>query len=136
MATLLERQKEKVAEYTSDEIDAVAIKALTRLFENWKIGNQDASELAGVSLRTWNRMKTGSWAGSLNRDQRYRASALVGLYKALHVYFGDDLADQWAILPNSGPLFDGRAPVEFMVAGALPAIMETRNYVDALRGGL
>ena len=65
-----------------------------------------------------------------------RASALVGLYKGLHLYFGADLADTWVSLPNRGPLFQGNSPVDFMTAGGLPAIMETRDYVDSVRGGL
>ena len=65
-----------------------------------------------------------------------RASALIGLYKGLHLYFGDELADRWVKLPNSGPLFEGLAPVDFMQQGGLPAIMNVREYIDAVRGGL
>ena len=28
------------------------------------------------------------------------------------------------------------SPIDYMKAGGLPAILETRDYVDALRGGL
>ena len=64
------------------------------------------------------------------------ASALIGLDKALHLNFGDALADRWPRLPNRGPLFGGLSPVEHMRDGGLPAILATRDYVDALRGGL
>ena len=46
------------------------------------------------------------------------------------------MADRWVGLRNRGPMFAGRAPLEAMVEGGLPVIMETRDYVDALRGGL
>lgn len=116
--------------------DAVAVKALTRVFRAWKLGGERSAKLAGVSGRTWARMQAGSWAGTLSQDQTLRASALVGLYKGLHLYFGPDLADTWVSLKNRGPLFGGSAPVDVMVAGGLPAIMDTRDYVDAIRGGL
>ena len=116
--------------------DGVAVKALARAFQAWRLSGAAAAELAGVSLRTWNRMKAGQWSGTLSRDQRLRASALVGLYKGLHLYFGDDLADAWPLMPNRGPLFGGRAPATVMAEGGLPAILDTRRYVDAARGGM
>lgn len=134
MATVLERPVETGA--VSDEaLDAVAVKALPRLFAAWELTNAQAARLANVGERTWSRMRSGEWAGSLDEDQRLRASGLVGLYKALHVYFSDALADQWPKLPNRGSVFRGQSPLEFMLAGGLPAILRVRNYVDALRGG-
>ena len=116
-------------------LDPVAVKALVRLFAAWRLRNPEAAELAGVSARTFERMKAGRWSGRLSRDQRQRASALVGIYKGLHLYFSEPLADEWPGLANSGPLFGGRRPVEVMIEGGLPAMVEVRDYVDALRGG-
>jgi hypothetical protein len=81
-------------------------------------------------------MKTGGWSGRLSRDQLLRASGVVGLYKALHLYFSDILADEWVRLPNAGPAFASRRPLDAMIDGGLPAILSTRDYVDALRGGV
>jgi hypothetical protein len=121
--------------YDAEQVFNVAAKAFVRIADAWGLNNAVASELIAVSPRTWARMKTGEWVGKLSRDQLLRVSALTGLYKALHLYFGDDLADRWVSLRNTGPLFVGNAPEEAMIAGGLPFIMETRNYVDALRGG-
>ena len=117
-------------------VESVAAKAYARLVTAWKLKNSDAAELIAVSPRTWSRMKSQEWSGRLSKDQLIRISAIVGLYKALHLYFGDELADKWVTLDNSGPVFAGRAPTEKMLDGGLPAIMETRDYVDALRGGV
>jgi uncharacterized protein (DUF2384 family) len=113
-----------------------AIKALSRVFKAWRVNGETAATLSGVSERTWTRMRSGAWSGSLNQDQRMRASALIGLYKGLHLYFGDPLADQWVKMPNRGPLFKGRSPLDHMQEGGLPAMMETREYIDAVRGGM
>lgn len=125
-----------LAAYSDDRVAGVATKAYTRVVTAWGLNNQIAAELIAVSPRTWGRMKTGEWAGRLSRDQLMRVSALTGLYKALHLYFSDALADRWVALRNTGPMFAGREPVEAMIEGGLPVIMETRNYVDALRGGV
>jgi len=120
----------------SAEVAAVATKAFARIAEAWQLRNEDAGRLLDVSGRTWNRMKTGTWSGRLSHDQLLRASGAVGLYKALHLYFGDTLADEWVRLPNAGPAFANRRPLDIMIDGGLPAILSTRDYVDALRGGV
>ena len=122
--------------YDDDRVAGVAAKAYARIAAAWSLTNKVAAELIAVSPRTWARMKAGNWAGRLNRDQLMRISAITGLYKALHLYFSDALADRWVALRNTGPMFGGRDPVDMMIDGGLPAIMDTRNYVDALRGGV
>lgn len=118
------------------KVVAVATKAFTRIAAAWSLKNDQAAELAGVSARTWARMKASEWTGDLSQDQTLRLSAIAGLYKGLHLYFSDGLADRWVQLINTGSPFVGKAPVEYMRDGGLPAILATRNYVDALRGGV
>lgn len=81
-------------------------------------------------------MKAGTWQGTLNQDQMIRASALIGLFKGLHLVFAEDMADRWPKLANRAPMFDRRSPVQAMIAGGIPRMLETRRYVDALRGDL
>jgi hypothetical protein len=121
---------------SQDRVDIVAIIALVRALKAWRANAQESATLVAVSERTWARMKSEDWNGELSQDQRLRASALIGLYKGLHLYFGDALADKWVKMPNQGPLFRGQSPMQYILAGALPAMMETREYVDAVRGGL
>jgi len=124
-----------VAHRDPQRVASVAAKAYARIAEIWQLDNAQASDLIDVSARTWARMKTGTWSGQLKRDQLIRISALTGLYKALHLYFSDELANRWVNLPNEGPLFRGSTPVAAMVEGGLPAQIDARAYVDALRGG-
>ncbi len=65
-----------------------------------------------------------------------RVSALIGVFKGLHLLFGDEMADRWPRLRNSGPLFGNLTPIEAMVQGGIPRMLDVRRYVDALRGGL
>ncbi len=102
----------------------------------WGLSNDQAAALVDVTDRTWARMKKPGWSGRLSQDQLLRLSAIIGLYKGLHLYFSDALADEWPQLDNDGPLFKGARPLDWMIAGGLPAIMAARDYVDALRGGV
>ena len=113
-----------------------AVKAVLRLVEAWEGGNADGAALLGVSESTWDRMKAGRWDGTLSQDQLTRASALIGVFKGLHLLFADSMADRWPRLPNRAPVFDRKSPIEAMIAGGIPRMLETRAYIDALRGGL
>lgn len=120
----------------NDRLDSVAVKAVVRIMDSWEIGNLQSANLVQESVRTWNRMRSGQWNGRLTQDQKLRISGIVGVYKGLHLYFNDKLADMWPGLANDGPLFRGRSPIDFMGEGGLVAILECRKYVDAIRGGL
>lgn len=113
-----------------------AVKAVIRLVDAWDANNAEGAALLGVSKSTWDRMKAGNWDEVLSQDQLTRASALIGMFKGLHLLFADDMADRWPKLPNRGPVFDRMPPVQAMIAGGIPRMLETRQYIDALRGGL
>ena len=113
-----------------------AVKAVLRLVAAWGGSNADGAALLGVSESSWDRMKASRWDGTLSQDQLTRASALIGIYKGLQLLFADSMADRWPRLPNRGPIFDRKSPVEAMVEGGIPRMLETRQYIDALRGGL
>lgn len=115
---------------------SVATKAAVRVADAWGLTATEAAELLAVSPRTFARMKAKEHSGELGKDQLMRVSALVGLYKGLHLYFSDELANRWPRMPNTGPVFAGQSPVSYMQAGGLPALIETRAYVDAIRGGM
>jgi hypothetical protein len=124
------------AEEDRQRLTAAAMKAVVRLAHRWGATNGQAAALIGVSESTWDRIKAGKWEGVLNQDQLTRASALIGLFKGLHVLFADSMADRWPGLANRGPVFDRRTPIDAMIEGGIPRMLETRQYIDALRGGL
>lgn len=113
-----------------------AVKAVLRLTGAWNTSNAEGAALLGVSESTWDRMKAGRWEGVLSQDQLTRASALIGIFKGLHLLFANDLADRWPRLENRAPVFDRRTPIRAMIEGGIPRMLETRQYIDALRGGL
>jgi uncharacterized protein (DUF2384 family) len=124
------------AEADRRRLTGAAAKAVARLVESWGATNAEAASLLGVSESTWDRIKAGRWDGTLSQDQLTRASALIGIFKGLHLLFADSMADRWPRLVNRGPLFDRRSPIQAMIDGGIPRMIETRQYIDALRGGL
>ena len=117
-------------------LSGTALKAFGRLAEAWSLSNAEAAALIGVSESTWDRMKRGRRAETLSQDQFTRVSALVGIFKGLHLLFVDEMADRWPRLANKGPLFENTSPIETMIEGGIPQMLEVRRYIDAVRGGL
>ena len=113
-----------------------ALAGLQSVAVAWRLSLQETADLLGVSASTRDRMQAGTWRQSLSQDQLTRVSAIVGVYKGLHLLFADDMADRWMRLRNSGPLFANLTPVEAMRERGIPGMIEIRRYIDALRGGL
>lgn len=114
----------------------IALNAFKTVADRWKLSGAESAALLGVSESTWDRIKRGDWKQPMSQDQLTRASAAVGLYKGLRLLFADDMAFRWPKLRNSGPVFQNRSPVDAMIEGGIPLMIEARRYVDAIRGGL
>ena len=117
-------------------LSSPAFAAYTLLVRLWNLTGDEAAALLAVSPSTWDRMKRNGVAAPLNQDQLTRISAMVGILKGLRLLFADDLAERWPKMPNKGRLFEGRSPVDAMIDGGIPRMLEIRRHVDALRGGL
>lgn len=127
----------QIAEKTRQtvQVNAVALKAYSRVADAWGLGVKEAALLADMSESTWKRARKPGFTGELTKDQLLRLSAVIGIYKSLELYFSDPLARSWFTRPNAGPLFGGGRPVDSAIDGGLPQILAIRTYLDALRGG-
>jgi hypothetical protein len=119
-----------------ERLTPAGLTGFRKLAEAWKLTGDEAAALLGVSGSTWDRIRGRSWSSVLSQDQLTRISALIGVFKGLHLLFADGMADRWPRLRNAGPLFQNLTPIERMTEGGIPAMLEVRRYVDALRGGL
>ncbi|TWG99306.1 uncharacterized protein DUF2384 [Mesorhizobium sp. J18] len=124
---------EPALDLASAERPAIA-KALSRIAAHWQLTNDEAAALSGVNVRTWSRIKDGSFKGVFSQDQRMRASLLIGLFKGLRLLFNGPLTYGWPKRPNNG--FEGRTPVELMIEGGIPEMVRMRRHIDGLRGGM
>ena len=122
---------------TRERLTPAAVDGLARLAEIWRLTGPEICALLGdVSERTWFRMKKHEWSGALSQDALTRASALIGIFKGLRLLFSEPLSDEWVRLPNKGSLYGGRRPIDAMIEGGIPKMLEVRRHIDALRGGL
>jgi hypothetical protein len=70
-----------------------ALEAVRSLARAWDATGNEMAALLGVSPSTWDRIKSDAWGQALSQDQLTRASAMIGVFKGLHLLFADTMAD-------------------------------------------
>jgi len=118
-----------------ERLSSPALKAFFNIMARWKVRDEDARALlGGVSNGPFYEMKRNP-DRLLDTDRLTRISALVGIFKALHILHSRRLADEWVRLSNTNQIFAGETPLAYMMRGGLPAILTVRRLVDARRAG-
>lgn len=119
-----------------ERLSTSALKAFFNLISRWGIRDEDARLLlGGISngpYYTWKKQPERL----LDTDILTRISYLIGIFKALHILYGEQLADEWIQLPNKNRIFGGRTPLDYIMRGGLPALQTVRRLLDARRGGM
>jgi hypothetical protein len=113
-----------------------AIKVFINIARKWNLTEAQARGLlGGVASSTYHAWKTRPKGKHLDQDTLTRISLVIGIHKALNIYFGQPWADRWITLGNRGPLFSGQAPIDYMLRQGQPGMADVRRMLDAWRGG-
>lgn len=121
---------------TRGRLSASAIKAFIKIAARWNLTESQARGLlGGIASSTFHAWKNEPKKQKLTQDTLLRISLAIGIYKALHIYFGKEWADRWVTLGNRGPMFAGTAPVDYMIRQGQPGMLQVRRMLDAWRGG-
>lgn len=119
-----------------ERLSKSALKGFFKLVAAWNVRDEDARQLlGGLSNSAYYDWKKNP-DRVLEVDCITRISYLLGIYKALHIIYGDKLADEWVGLPNTNIVFEGRTPLAYMLGGGMAAMHLVRQLLDARRGGL
>ena len=118
-----------------ERLSRSAIPAFFKLAQAWQLRDEAARQLlGGVSNGVFYQLKRGH-KKTLDQDKLTRISLLVGMFRALKILYNHKLSDAWVNLPNSNPMFEGEAPLTYMIKGGMPALVRVRQLLDARRGG-
>jgi hypothetical protein len=108
-----------------------SLAAFFKIMELWNVRDEDAKLLlGGVSNGLFYEMKKNPKDKVLDVDQMYRISYLLGIFKAINILHGQQLADRWAQIRNDGPLFHGQKPLQYMIDGGLPTFQDVRRFLE------
>ena len=113
-----------------------AIKAFVNICGKWGLNEtQTRGLLGGIASSTFHAWKTHPRGKKLDQDALVRISLVIGIYKALQIYFGKPWADKWIASQNRGPMFAGLAPIDYMLRLGQPGMIQIRRMLDSWRGG-
>ena len=113
-----------------------AVKGFFNIANQWQIKDECARELlGGLPSSSFYELKKNP-NKTLDVDRLTRISYLIGIYKALHILYGDQLADAWVKMANQNRLFNGSSPLAFMESGGIVAMQSVLALLDARRGGI
>ena len=126
---------EALPRFEQKEMVRVALKAFNNIANEWQLTSAEAAALADMPESNWKQARRPDYSGTLTKDQMLRLSAIIGIYKALKLYFEPPIDTAWIKMTNEGPLFRERRPVDVLIENGLPHFLLVRNYLDALRTG-
>jgi Antitoxin Xre-like helix-turn-helix domain len=136
VAQLFDRSPDLTDAKQREKLSASAIKAFVNIAEKWDLTEAQARGLlGGVASSTYHAWKTEPKGRKLDQDTLMRVSLVIGIYKALHIYFGQPWADRWVTLGNRNSLFSGTAPIDYMLRRGQPGMVQVRLMLDTWRGG-
>jgi hypothetical protein len=119
-----------------ERLSSSAIKGFVNIAEKWGLTEiQARGLLGGIASSTYHAWRTHPRGKKLDQDTLTRISLVIGIYKALNIYFGKPWADCWVTLANRGYMFAGRAPIDYMLRHGQPGMAEVRRMLDSWRGG-
>lgn len=118
------------------QLSGPALRSFWNIASAWQLNTEEQRALLGWPPEsTFFKYKAGQ-VGTLPFDMLMRISLVLGIYKNLCILYPEqELANRWIKLPNSNPLFGGKAALALMAEGGIDALFQVRRLLDGRRGG-
>lgn len=120
---------------TREELSKGALVGFFAIVDSWKLSMSQAAELLDKSRSNLYKLKENPESALLSRDELTRISYVVGINRALHVVFPENLAYEWITRPNKNSLFRGETPFAYVAQEGIPGLHQVRMMLDAARAG-
>jgi|GEM_PF-3260936 hypothetical protein len=129
--------------YTKDDLrdmGNIGFKVFMGIKEQWNLSPSQCMALLGLedsNRSTWSlwlaRFRSGKDIGSFDRDQLERLSHLAQIHRGVISAFPDDRHGLgWLAAPNANPVFQGKAPLERLLAGGMRDLAAVQSYLEAV----
>lgn len=118
---------------TSRSTATVALGAVQRIAERWRLNVVETARLLGVHQRTLRRMYEAP-GREISSDVNERVANLIAIWENLAALFGrGPIADEWVRRPNRD--FGDEPPLNRMTSGLMEDLIDVRRYLDLARQG-
>lgn len=118
------------------EVSGPGLRTFVTLANLWKLNGDQPRKILGSPARStyqnWVKTVQEHRDITLDYDVLVRISAVLGIYKALHILFDtEEQGVAWLRGPHKGRVFGKRPPLELMTSGTQDALLTTRRFLDA-----
>lgn len=125
-----------IPDLQSADSGRIALTFFFQLMGHWQCSTEQQRNLLGsIGASTYFNWK--KLPGTrLPHDTLERISYLMGIHKALRILFSTqpERAYEWVHKPNDAAPFNGRSALQYMLAGRVVDLADTRRYLDGVRG--
>ena len=118
-------------ETTLHRLSPITIKACGKLAQHWNLTHTEIASLLGMASAEYEIVLGSPENALLEPEQFNRAGLLIEIFDALQIFSGG-MADRWPRLPNKGPLFGGRSPVQLMQEGGVESMRKVLGLLEPL----
>lgn len=108
-------------------------RAAPRLLRAWQLTDHESTRLLGLTRDEWLSLKANPSNCCITGELILRIAGLTGVHAALMIIYSGDVSRvaRWIIAENSGPIMQGRNPLDAMSQGGLPVINRVRGFLEA-----
>lgn len=122
------------------QVSGPVFRTFLNIVRVWELDLAEARMLLGTPAATecqaWQDAARAEEPLTLEADVLLRISAVIGIYQSLRLLYGaDDQGVGWLRGINRGKPFNGKAPMELMLSGFAPGLMDVRGYLLAQQHG-
>jgi hypothetical protein len=123
------------------EVSGPGLRTFITLANLWGLTEEQRRRILGSPARStyqnWVKTVQEHRDLTLDYDVLIRISAVLGIYQALRIlYDTEEQGIEWLRGPHKARIFGGKAPLDLITSGPQDAILTTRRFLDAARGGL
>lgn len=121
-------------------VSGPGLRTLLNVAHVWELDFAEIRMLLGLptaaEFQVWYDAARANQPLVLESEVLMRISAVLGIYRSLHLLEGtDDEGLKWLRSVNREIPFSGKAPLELMLAGFEPGLMDVRGYLLAKEHG-
>lgn len=117
-------------------VSGPVLRTFLNIARVWSLSEDDRHQLLGTphedEFRQWREAAENHQPLTLSMDVLLRISAVLGIYKSLRIiHQSEEEGREWLGRARRGAPFDGRSPMEMMLLGFEPGLMDVRGYLLA-----
>lgn len=118
-----------------DRATHVALKTAIRILESWSCEPAQMEVILGLSKQAMSKCLHSPKQVCLNKEQQERLSYVLNIYQSIRMLFSQQAnVDNFMSSKNFNGMFNGKAPLDFILEGSVDNLKYTYLHIQSLCG--